>query len=298
MSADIPGLELPTALVTGEAVVLDLRPASFATRALAWALDQVVVVAVGIALIWLASTALTTLDTSATGAVIVVALVTTLIVLPTAVETLTRGRSLGKVAAGLRVVRDDGGPIRVRHAFVRALLAFFETYATGGSVALISSLWNRSGKRLGDLLAGTYVVRERTAAAPPPPPLMPPELAGWAHGADIGRIPDPLATAARQLLARATSLHPASRERLGVDLAERVSRYVAPPPPGAVHPERFLAAVLAERRERDLTRLQAEQARREDRGLRRARAGVLSATSSRLVEPSAPSAAPSRPAAL
>jgi hypothetical protein len=211
--------------------------------------------------------------------------VTTIVIVPTVVETLTRGRSLGKLAAGLRVVRDDGGPIRLRHAFVRALVAVFETYATSGSVALISSLWNRSGKRLGDLLAGTYVVRERSGAPPPPPPQMPPELAAWAHGADIGRIPDTLAMAARQLLARANALHPASRARLGVDLAQRVAGYVAPPPPSAVHPERFLAAVLAERRDRDLVRLRSEQDRHDARAQRRGTAGVLSPTSSRLVEP-------------
>ena len=59
------------------------------------------------------------------GALAHVALVGTLVVVflvfPTTVETLTRGKSLGKLVFGLRAVRDDAGPITFQHAFVRAL---------------------------------------------------------------------------------------------------------------------------------------------------------------------------------
>ena len=56
-----------------------------------------------------------------------------LVGLPTLVETLTRGRSLGKIAAGLRVVRDDGGPVRFRHSFVRSLFMLVDFWLTGGN---------------------------------------------------------------------------------------------------------------------------------------------------------------------
>src|SRR5919112_957635 len=81
------------------------------------------------------------------------------VVVPTTVETLTRGRSLGKVAAGIRIVRDDGGPVRFRHALIRALAGVGEIWLTLGAVALITSMLNDRGKRVGDLLAGTYAVR-------------------------------------------------------------------------------------------------------------------------------------------
>ena len=166
---------------------------------------------------------------------------------------------------------------------VRALVALPEIYAVGGSVALICSLANPRGKRVADLLAGTFVVRERSAAAPAPPPVMPPELIGWVRSADLGRIPDQLALSARLMLGRAERLHPASRARLAMELAEQLSRHVAPPPPHAVPPERFIAAVLAERRERDLSRLVTQSQRSADRARRRATAGVLSRSSSRLL---------------
>ncbi len=278
----VSDLVLPEELVTGEAVVLDLRPASFATRALALLLDLVVLVILGVGVLWLGGRT-GSLDAAASRAVTLTLIVGLLVLVPAGWETLSRGRSLGKLAAGLRVVRDDGGPIRWRQALMRWLVAVPEIFLSGGSAALICSLANSRGKRLGDLLAGTFVVRERTAGAPPPLPPMPPELAAWAVGADIGRLPDTLAVAARQLLHRAHRLHPASRMRLGTDLAQQIATYVAPAPPGVVQPERFLAAVLAERHRRSLARLTLLEQRRSERARRRSEADVLSASSTRLI---------------
>jgi uncharacterized RDD family membrane protein YckC len=246
-------------VVTGEAVVLDLRPVSFASRALALALDLLVQVALATALSWATVELSGGLDPAAEGALIVVILVAVIVGVPTTVETLTRGKSLGKWAAGTRVVRDDGGPVRFRHALLRALVGVFEIYLTLGGPALVTSLANRRGKRLGDLVAGTYVVRERTAVLGGSPARMPPQLAGWAATADIGRLPDGLALAVRQYLARLPLLHASSRQRLGADLAGQVARRVAPAPPAGTSAEDFLSAVLAERRRRELARLTREQ---------------------------------------
>ncbi len=278
----VSDLVLPEDLVTGEAVVLDLRPASFATRALALLLDLVVLVVLGVLVVWLGGRT-GSLDAAANRAVTLSLIVGLLVLVPASWETLSRGRSLGKLAAGLRVVRDDGGPIRWRQALMRWLVAVPEIFLSGGSAALICSLANSRGKRLGDLLAGTFVVRERTAGAPPPLPPMPPELAAWAVGADIGRLPDTLAVAARQLLNRAHRLHPASRMRLGTELAQQIASYVAPAPPGVVQPERFLAAVLAERHRRSLARLTLLEQRRSERARRRSEADVLSPSSTQLI---------------
>jgi uncharacterized RDD family membrane protein YckC len=308
-TVSISGLEelgLPPDLITGEAVVLELRPASFATRAMALAVDLFVqfLALLGLSfLLGLALTAMTAVDDAWGSAGFLVIFVTVLLVLPITVETLTRGRSLGKLAAGLRVVREDGGPIRFRQALVRGLVAVFETYLTGASVAVICSLADRRGRRVGDLLAGTYVIRERARTEHGPALVMPPMLAGWAKGADIGRIPDGLALAARQFHRRAAGLHPASRHRLGTELSAQFAHYVAPLPPAGVHPEDFLAAVLAERRERDLLRLRTEQAARTAREHRRAHASPLSAGGTSLVTddasgpgvPSYPPGVPSSP---
>lgn len=281
---DDEALVLPEDMVTGEAVALDLRPASFATRVLALALDVVVLGVLLGGAGWLTVRLADALDEAASAALVLVLTVGLLVLVPAGWETATRGRSPGKAAAGLRVVRDDGGPIRWRQALMRSLLAVLEIYGTGGSLALICSLWNARGKRLGDLLAGTYVVRERVARQHRPDLAPSPALAGWVTGADIARLPDPLAESAHQFLYRAGRMHPDSRTRLGTDLAAQVARYVAPAPPGPVPPEAFLTAVLAERRRRAMGMLQERQQRRDARARRRDAAPPLSPSSTRLVE--------------
>jgi uncharacterized RDD family membrane protein YckC len=292
MTADLAGLDdlgfenlgITEDLVTGEAVVLDLRPASFITRALALALDLFVTVVAVVLVSWLLATTTTVLDQAAGSALGLVVMLGILIGIPITVETLSRGRSLGKLAAGLRVVRDDGGPIRARHALIRGLLAVLELYWSFGSVALITSLLNRRGKRLGDLLAGTYVIRERSPREQPNSVRMPPHLYPWAVASDLGRLPDRLSLAVRQFLGRAPTLAPASRERLGLALAEQVNRYVSPSPPPGTHPEDFLSAVLAERRDRDYTRLRREADARTARLHRRSATGPLSPIGTGLID--------------
>jgi uncharacterized RDD family membrane protein YckC len=199
------------------------------------------------------------LDSAAASALGLLAVVAGFIGIPTAVETLSRGRSLGKLAMGLRVVRDDGGPIRVRHALIRASVAVLEIWILGAWLAILTSLINSKGKRVGDLLAGTYVIRERGVRVIPLQLGMPPGLAGWAAGADIGRLPDDLAMALRQFLQRREQFRPGRREELGADLGAQALRHVAPAPPPGTHPELFITALLFERRNRELARLHREK---------------------------------------
>ncbi|WP_313662171.1 RDD family protein [Cellulosimicrobium cellulans] len=238
-------------ILIGEGVVLDARPASFVTRGLALFLDMLTLFVALFALLFATSGSLELVDPDFAPAIGIALAVLVMVVIPTTVETLSRGRSLGKLALGIRVVRDDGGPVRFRHAFLRALVGIGEIWLTLGSVALVASLTNDKGKRLGDMAAGTYAIRVRGGRPTLAPLVMPPYLAAWASHADMRRLPDGLALAARQFLARAGKLHPASRARLGQELAGQVERYVAPGPPPGTHPETFLLAVLAERRDRD-----------------------------------------------
>ncbi len=262
-----PGTETPTPdgdLVTGEAVLLDLHPTSFATRAGAILIDLVVAAVVLLVLFFLltgvAFTSAFSGDFALAEALVLLIQVAVVVAVPLTIETLTRGRSLGKIALGIRVVRDDGGPIRFRQAMIRALSGVGELWMSFGSIALISSLTNEKGKRLGDMLAGTYVVRERSLGLVDLRVEMPQELAHWARAADIGRLPDGLAMSLRQFLSQSDKLHPGSRQRVGTSLAGETAQWVSPLPPAGTHPERFMAAVLAERRDRELARLTREQA--------------------------------------
>ncbi|MFF4764179.1 RDD family protein [Streptomyces sp. NPDC001292] len=242
-------------LVTGEAVALEVRPARLPSRALAVLLDLAVTVMVYIvvSLALLASTA--SLDEAARIAVSIATFLLVLVGGPIAVETLSHGRSLGKLACGLRVVRDDGGPIRFRHALVRGAIGVVEILLTVGVVACIASLVSARGRRLGDVFAGTLVVRERVpsgqATAVPPPP---PWLAGRFSALDLSAVPDGLWLAVRQYLTRMQHLEPqvawSMAERLAADLAARTGT----PAPRDVPPAMYLAAVLQERQAREAQR--------------------------------------------
>ncbi|MFI9752468.1 RDD family protein [Streptomyces collinus] len=242
-------------LVTGEAVALELRPARLPSRALAVLLDLVAAMAVYVAVTIALVVSTASLDEAAQTALSIATFVLVLVGGPIAVETLSHGRSLGKMACGLRVVRDDGGPIRFRHALVRGLIGVIEILMTFGIVACIASFVSARGRRLGDVFAGTLVVRERipvtrTGFVPPPPPW----LAGRFSGLDLSAVPDGLWLAVRQYLTRMQQLDPqvgwSMAERLASDLAERTGA----PVPQDVPPAAYLAAVVQERQAREARR--------------------------------------------
>jgi uncharacterized RDD family membrane protein YckC len=265
MSAPGPAFASLTAddHVTGEAVALDLPPASLGSRIGSGLIDVVTTVLMLIATFLVFGIAALQTDAALGHVALVGTMITVFLVIPTTIETLSRGRSLGKLAFGLRTVRDDAGPISFQHAFVRALVGFVEIYAFTGAPAFFSALLSAKGKRLGDHAAGTYVVRERVRLRLAPPARMPHHLAAWARSADMAALPTGLALAVRQFLGRAAALDPATRDDLGSRLAAEVSAYVAPPPPPGTAPHHFLAAVIAARRERDGARLAREAAMRE-----------------------------------
>src|SRR5690606_13548970 len=154
--------------------------------------------------------------------------------------------------------RDDGGPIRFRHALVRALAGFFvDFYVTFGVGAVLSSLLSERGKRIGDLLAGTVVIRERAPAHRAPLPALPTSLQDWARNIELSQLPDDLALAARRYLARYHELSPGARDAMGARYAAEVARFVTPPPPPGTAAWAYLAAVLAERGGREAERLAA-----------------------------------------
>ncbi|MGW2787456.1 RDD family protein [Streptomyces populi] len=242
-------------LVTGEAVALELRPAKLPSRALAVVLDLVVALTVYIVVTIGLVAATAALDDAAQIAVSIASFLLVLVGGPIAVETLSHGRSLGKLACGLRVVRDDGGPIRFRHALVRGAVGVVEILMTFGIIACVASLVSERGRRLGDVFAGALVVRERIPVERVPyVPAPPPWLAGRFAELDLSAVPDGLWLDIRQYLTRMRQLDPqiggAMAERLAADLAARTG---APAPQG-VPAGAYLAAVVHERQTREVRR--------------------------------------------
>lgn len=245
-------------IVTGEAVLIDIPPASLPIRAVARLLDMVIYVLAFVVLLFVVVAQSFAGSAASTATLLLLSLVACFVIAPVVIETLTKGRSVGKLVCKLRVVRDDGGPIVFRHALVRGLVGFVEFFVAYGVPAIIAAVATARVKRLGDLAAGTYVVQEDVRLRLPPPPSMPPQLAQWASAADIAALPDGVALAVRQFLLRRGTLTPPARSRLCTELTAAVRPAVAPPPPTGTYDEDFLAAVLAERRRRDERRLVRE----------------------------------------
>ncbi len=247
-------------LVTGEAVALDVRPASVILRAAGSIIDTVTYLILYLLILFAFFMTLGQFtDAALTQAISIVALVFSLLVVPVLVETLTHGRSLGKLAIGARIVRDDGGAISLRHAFIRSLTGILEIVMTLGGLAATVALLNGRSKRLGDLLAGTYSQHERVQRNKEAPRPLPEPLRAWSQTVDIARLPDQLARRVAQYLRQSAHLTPQTRERLAQSLAAEVTPFVSPLPDAPA--EFFLVGVAAVRREREHTALLLERER-------------------------------------
>jgi uncharacterized RDD family membrane protein YckC len=235
-------------IVTPEAVVLEFETAGVGSRVVAQVLDLLLEGAVLLAL-------LLVLTLSAAGglggdtaaqiaAVVLIFLV--LVGYPVAMETLWNGRTLGKAAMGLRVVTSEGGPIRFRHAAIRTMFALAELWAMS-FVAVLSVLLTKRNQRVGDLAAGTIVLRERNAAsgavavAFPPPP----GFEGYVASLDVGRLREPQYELIRSFLLRVFELTPPARASLAVRLANPTAIAMEHAPPPMVGPELFLVCVAS-----------------------------------------------------
>ncbi|WP_307803782.1 RDD family protein [Micromonospora echinofusca] len=257
--------------VTGDAVHLQLRTAQLGSRMLARLIDLVAQVAIFVTLstatpiviLLLSQTGLVTPSEDLFRATTILMVVVTVVGYPVALETLTRGRTVGKLALGLRVVRDDGGPIRFRQALTRGLVGAAIEWPglIAPPLTWLGSVWamavSRQGRRLGDHAAGTLVIHERSPQRWGRMPLMPPGLAAWAGTLDLAGLDDDLALAVRHFLVRVPELREPARGLLTQRLMAEVAAVVRPAPPPGVPPWAYLAAVHAERHRRARHRLAA-----------------------------------------
>jgi uncharacterized RDD family membrane protein YckC len=163
-------------------------------------------------------------------------------------EVLGGGRSPGKRLVHLRVLRDDGTPVDFGASAIRNLLRIIDIIFLY-IPALLFIIFTRRNQRLGDLAAGTLVVREapkpkrsrksraKGAAEPPSPP------ATAELRLDVSAISDEEVVAVRRFLTRREDLDPDARRRLAHRLASGLGAKVAGAP-ADTDPERFLEALV------------------------------------------------------
>lgn len=248
------------ALVSGEGVRLALAPAGVGSRVLAASIDIAFQAVVMFVLTLLDVAIAGSADEAAFSAVLIVEGVLVIAGYPIVSEWLSRGRTFGKSALGLRVVRDDGGPIGFRHALVRGLAGFilerpglvFPFSTLAGLITMSSSARE---KRIGDMMAGTVVLNEKSGPQrlAPIPNWVPVPLQQWVLSLDMHRLDDRLALSARQFVTRAHGMTYAAQAAIGEELRSRVLAVTSPPPPARTPTPELLVSVLAERRRRAIS---------------------------------------------
>ena len=235
-------------IATPEGVDLHLTLAGLGSRAVARLLDQLLQLAVIIAVALLGGVVGGAGDGEG-GAAAVAGVVLFLFLVQfgydVLFETLASGRTPGKRWAGLRVVRLDGAPVGFLTSAVRNLLRIVDILPGPYGVAIVAVLVSSRNQRLGDMAAGTLVVREKQAPAPADATAWrstrrDSDLEGW----DVSSVtPDELATV-RRFLERRSTLTPAARERLAHELAARLWPKVVGPREGLAA-EAFLEDLVA-----------------------------------------------------
>lgn len=157
-------------------------------------------------------------------------------------ETVGGGRTIGRRAAGLRVVMDSGAPVGLRASLIRNVLRILEGAALFYIPAIIAILWTRNNQRLGDLAAGTLVVRDaRTPAYEPPRTQIPPaQFQSW----DVAGVGEAELMAVRTFLDRRHAFQPGPRAALAAELASKLRPAVPGVRPG-LHDEQFLEYLAA-----------------------------------------------------
>jgi uncharacterized RDD family membrane protein YckC len=167
-------LDTTRRVATPEGIELTLHLAGPVPRALAWAIDLLIRIAI-VFVIWIPAAQLG----RAGSGVVLLALFFVEWLLPAWFEAAWRGQTPGKRLMGIMVLNDDGTPVRWPAALTRNLLRAADFLPILYGLGLVAMLMNRDFKRLGDLAAGTLVVYqlERRAAAkkiPEAPAVVPP----------------------------------------------------------------------------------------------------------------------------
>jgi uncharacterized RDD family membrane protein YckC len=153
-------------VATPERVAVELPIAGVGSRAMAYLIDVALLFLGGLALYF----ALTFLVPDPVNAVLElsrlakivggVVLFAALWVYWTALEVLWHGQTIGKRLMKIRVVRLDGSPVTAVDSAIRNLLRVVDFFPACYPVGLVTMLFDAKHRRVGDLVAGTVLIRE------------------------------------------------------------------------------------------------------------------------------------------
>jgi uncharacterized RDD family membrane protein YckC len=226
-------------IATPERVSFDYQVAGLGTRAIAQLLDLLIVTGLLIGVLFFAF-AVGTVTNSDTAVNLIIIIGSFVVVFGYfwISEALWSGQTVGKKAFRLRAVGDRGEPLTFLQAGIRNVVRIVDFLPYGYGVGMVVLFVNGKGKRLGDLAAGTIVVKDsdhvwlwqlgggrRLVAppgTPPPPPPNPPAGVGYQYPA---APPPPPAAIAPISPYRPASAAELTLRRLDPDLRRLVTSY-------------------------------------------------------------------------
>lgn len=236
-------------VVTPEAVLVELSTAGAATRGLARLIDVAIdgfIVSMLMVLFGLMIdlTGASFLGPVAIGAISVFAF---LVLIPIGTELVWRGRSVGKVVMGLKVVGLDGSRETPRQVMVRGMVALLEIFVSLGVLALLSSMFSGNGQRFGDMAASTVVVRRRSVRKISIPVAFHPPTGfeSYVHHLPVGALRSEDFVIIRDYLLRADEMECQTSHDLALGLADRVGSVIGVQRPPQVHPRMWLVCVAS-----------------------------------------------------
>ncbi len=250
MASTTPDYRQHLEVETPEHVVLDYEIAGIGSRALATLIDTAVLIGWSLVLVlvlsgvargpWL-------------GAILTVTTFASVWGYFTFFEALRQGQTPGKRRLGIRVVLDTGHAVTFGAAAVRNLLRVADFLPPPYLIGAIAVAVHPRGKRLGDMIAGTVVVRDQPADQPATPP---PAGVLLAAGG-VPELDDEEFRLLREYSERAGALLPEVRGRLAGRLAERFAPRI---PMRTADPEAYLAELYRDELARRQGRFGARQA--------------------------------------
>lgn len=239
-------------IATPEGIELDLVIAGLGSRFVAALLDTLIKIGVVVAFVFLVAISANAGGGDGGGgwgtALFIVMLFLVLFAYDILFEVLGDGRTPGKRAAGIRVVRSGGEPVGFLASTIRNVIRLVDFLPFAYVAGTVTILMTAPGRRLGDLAAGTVVVRERTGGVRTPQ-----DVARWAAGVtvpqhavagwDVSALGSQDLVVVRHFLDRRLQLPWAARAQLASELVDRLAPRVAGLP-DAAHPEYVLEGIV------------------------------------------------------
>lgn len=220
-----------------EGVQLELTLAGLGTRMIAQMLDWLIKLGVGLGLLLL-------LEPSRLGSTVLLVSLTLVSFFGYELffETIWSGRTPGKRASRVRVVMADGSPVTFTAALVRSLLRIVDFLPTLYGLGAILVFVTSKNQRLGDLAAGTIVVREPKAVEAGLTTML--DHVSVPAGFDATAITQEQLAVARSYLLRRSTLSPDVADRLASQIATDL-RTVVMDPTGELADQRLIEVIVA-----------------------------------------------------